>query len=62
MDPVDALDAAGYARCPVCGARGYPLDAVWLGDGLLVASYSAPCEHAAEARVWLVDVERLERV
>jgi hypothetical protein len=41
----DPILAGGHLRCPECGRAGYPVDAEWAGEGLVLASYAAPCEH-----------------
>lgn len=41
----DAILFAGVVRCGLCGRAGFPVDAGWLGDGLIIATYAAPCCH-----------------
>jgi hypothetical protein len=41
----DPILAAGHVRCPECGRAGYPVDAEWAGEGLILVSYAASCEH-----------------
>ena len=44
----DPIIAAGYMTCR-CGAVGFPLDAVWLGDDLILARYASSCDHLPES-------------
>ena len=52
---VDAFSAAGYVVCPRSGAVAWPVDAAWLDDDLLVASFPAPecegCSHTDDVRI-----------
>jgi hypothetical protein len=42
----DAILRAGFIACRRCGRRGWPSDAEWLADDLILAAYAAPCWHA----------------
>jgi hypothetical protein len=42
----DPLLYAGLVACRACGERGHPVDAMWLTDDLIVATFAPPCPHA----------------
>ncbi len=44
----DPLVAAGHAVCSRCGAIGWPADAIWLDEGLILALYAPGCDHVPE--------------
>lgn len=50
----DPLLFAGVHDCSRCGALSYPVDACWVGPGLLLAEYQAECAHVS-AGVQVVD-------
>jgi hypothetical protein len=56
----DPLLRAGIASCTRCGRVAYPVDAVWLDNGLILASFPKVCEHT-HASVWIGDPRRLTR-
>ena len=41
----DSLVRAGVFWRAYCGLIGYPADAAWLGNGLILAAYLAVCSH-----------------
>jgi len=44
----DPLLLAGHMSCRRCGAIGWPEDATWLADDLIVAVYLPGCVHIKE--------------
>jgi len=44
-EPDDALLYASLARCPLCGRAAFAVDAIWLDDQQILASYSRICVH-----------------
>jgi hypothetical protein len=52
----DPLAAAGRSWCEACQEWGLPQDAIFLGEGLILATY-AGCDHVATTR--LVDTTEL---
>ncbi len=47
MSARDAF-AAVHARCAVCDALSWPLDAVFLDHDRLLVQFASPCEHSSE--------------
>ena len=43
--PDDALTAAGLRQCPRCRRAAFPVDATWLDDRLILASFPRICAH-----------------
>ena len=56
----DPLLCAGHLTCRTCGRRGWPLDAVWLGDDLILATYESPCWHDKRPATLVVFPSELE--
>lgn len=41
--PPDPILAAGYITCHGCGAESYPIDAEWLSETLILATFTVEC-------------------
>jgi hypothetical protein len=50
----DPIICAGAVRCGTCGAVGYPREAEWVSESLILATYEAPCRHV-KSRTMVVD-------
>jgi hypothetical protein len=44
----DPVHHAGYLTCSVCDAPAWPIDATWLDDDSIVATYVPTCLHVVE--------------
>lgn len=55
----DPLVAAGRLACRICGALAYPIDAEWLGDDLVLATFPARCEHGPDAAAYIITPSEL---
>jgi hypothetical protein len=47
----DPILCAGARQCMICGAVGFPLDAEWIDDIMILVSYEGACRHARAATV-----------
>jgi hypothetical protein len=56
----DPLRFAGIIICNLCGRRGYPVDAGWMADDLLLVTFDSPCWHNKEPITKLVTPSQLE--
>jgi len=57
----DPLLLAGFSQCPICGAVGFPVEAAWASDALIVVTYGPTCRHK-KAITMLVNPEEIPRV
>ncbi len=58
---MDPLLYAGIIVCNTCGRRGYPVEAGWIAEDLLVATFDRPCWHERQPQVTkLVTPSKLE--
>jgi len=55
----DPLIRAGIVHCGQCDQVAYAVDAEWVDETKLVATYPALCEHQTGG-TWFVDVTRLQ--
>jgi hypothetical protein len=56
----DPLIRARFVRCDTCGRIGFPTDATWIDDRLLLVAYPAMCSHVP-ARTAVVDPTQISR-
>lgn len=47
----DPITVVGARQCGTCAAVGYPLDAMWISESLILVTYEASCRHAKSETV-----------
>jgi hypothetical protein len=47
----DPITVVGARQCGTCAAVGYPLDAIWVSDSLILVTYDASCQHVKSGTV-----------
>jgi hypothetical protein len=45
---------AGFRLCGICRAIGFPVDAEWVSDALILVTYGASCQHTKSTTI-LID-------